>query len=731
MKRLFLTLLAFVFVFTLLTSCSPADVDEGGDDNTDETVKYGKSFYVSPDGDDKNDGSETSPLATLAGARDAVRAYKSANGLPEGGIEVVFKAGTYPIRSTVEFNPEDSGEDGKPIVYHAEKGAEVLFDGGVTLRGEDFVPAGDDIKSRIVSEDAKAALLEIDLAAAGCYDLVDEDNYETTTDPYIQELFVDNVRQQSAQWPNSGEYGTNGYRNEETGVMYLQIPEEKYELWKDAEELRYFGAPEIDWVTIRVSEKDVDIDDETKMLMITNFPYKPSEHSTVSIYNIPEELDIPGEYYWDTKTNKLYYYPDGDLTGKKISFSQLKDHMIFFGGAQYITFEGLTFENGRASAIFSCTGDQNHTDNNYFTLDNCTVRCMGTFGVHIFGENVTVKNSEFAQLGANAVFLRGGDRYNTNSIHINNVVTNNVIHDYAQLFKTDNFGVYTAGMGFTVSHNEIYNAPHSGILLTSGETVVEYNHIYNVCRNTADAGAVYIGRHWDWSNNKIRYNYIHDVKDLYNGGGPAAVYLDDMVSGQHVYGNVLVDVAGVGVTIGGGKYNTVENNILIRCMGTPISTDSRGLGFAKDHAIYPTGSMWGGLLETHPHTDILRFYYPQNLIIPELAEMSMIYHIDSPGIGSYTVIRGNIAQGCISDEPWVDRDYGDIYVDSITVDGVVNMDRTVRLYCTVEGNIHYEDDQDIGFTHSTDGCSLSDDSRIFRDIPGFEKISFEKIGNIK
>lgn len=733
MKRFFMALFAFVFAFTLLTSCSQTDVNDNGDnDNNSDEIKYGKSFYVSPDGDDKNDGSESSPLATLAGARDAVRNYKTDNGLPDGGIEIVFKAGRYPIMNSVEFLPEDSGEAGKPIVYHAEKGAEVLFDGGVVLNPEDFVPAADcEVKSRIVNEDAKKALLEIDLAAAGCYDLVDKDEYERGSDPYTQYLYVDNIRQQVACWPNSGEYGSNGYRVEETGDQYLEIPEEKYELWKDAEELRYFGAPEIDWVTIRISEDEVDIDDETKMLVIHGYPHTPSEYSTVSVFNIPEELDIPGEYFWDTKTNKLYYYPDGDITGKKIVFSQLKEHMILLSGAKHLTFDGLTFENGRSSAIFSLTGDQNHTDNDFLTINNCVVRCMSTYGIYVFGNNITVKNSEFTQLGANAIFLRGGDRYNTNYIHINNIVTNNRIHDYAQLFKTDNFGIYTAGMGFTLSHNEIYNAPHSGIHLTSGETIIEYNHIHDVCQNTSDAGAIYIGRHWDFTNNIFRYNYIHDVADLYNDGSPCGIYLDDMVSDQHVYGNVLVDIKGCGIGIGGGKYNIIENNLIIKCGSVPITTDSRGLGFAENHTRYPGGTMWTNFTETNPYTDIMRFYHPQNLLIPELSTISMIYHIDSAGIGSNTTIRGNVAYDCVADLPWQDRDYGDIFKDSITADGVVNMDSTVRLYCTVEGNCQYPADRNIGFTYDDSGkCLLAEDSIIYRDILGFEKIPFEMIGLI-
>ncbi len=608
----------------------------------------------------------------------------------------------------------------------------MLFDGGVTLNGSDFVPAEGEVMDRIVSEDAKKALLMIDLVAAGCYDLDYKDLYDRAIDPYYQELYVDNVRQQIAKWPNDGEYGTDGFRDNETSNVHYYIPEEKYELWKDAEEIRYFGAPEIDWVAVNLNETEIAIDDERKTFVILNREFTPSEYSTLSVFNIPEELDIPGEYYFDTKTNRLYYYPDGDITGKKISFSQLKEHMIFLDGCKYLNFEGITFENGRAAGIYSMTGDQTHTDNDYLTLKDCTVRCMGTHGMWVFGENITVENCEFTQIGSNGIYIRGGDRYNTNYLYVNNVITNNDIHDVAQVFKIGCFGVYISGMGFTVSHNEIYNAPHSALHMESGEALIEYNHIHDVCRNASDAGAIYIGRHWDWDHNIFRYNYIHDVKDLYNEGTPCAIYLDDMVSGQTVYGNVIADIAGVGIGVGGGKYNKVENNILIKCGSTPISTDSRGLGFAADHAVYPTGSMWGGLIETHPYTDIMRFYHPQNMLITERGIISSILNIDDPGIGSYTTICGNVAYGCTADLPWQDRDYGNIFEDGITVDGVVNMDRTVRLYCTVEGNSHYTEDVDIGFTCSDDGtCSLADSSRIYRDIPGFEKIPFDKIGIIK
>lgn len=77
-------------------------------------------FYVSPDGNDSAPGTETRPLASLQGARDAVRALKVA----QGGallqpVRVQFASGIYRINRPVVFEPEDSGTAACPILYEA------------------------------------------------------------------------------------------------------------------------------------------------------------------------------------------------------------------------------------------------------------------------------------------------------------------------------------------------------------------------------------------------------------------------------------------------------------------------------------------------------------------------------------------------------------------------------------------------------------------------------------
>ena len=86
-------------------------------------------FYVAPDGRDTNAGAQDAPFATLARARDTVRALKRGGPLPDGGITVWIKGGVYRFDTTLELKQEDSGTAGAPITYRAWVGENVVFDG--------------------------------------------------------------------------------------------------------------------------------------------------------------------------------------------------------------------------------------------------------------------------------------------------------------------------------------------------------------------------------------------------------------------------------------------------------------------------------------------------------------------------------------------------------------------------------------------------------------------------
>ena len=90
-------------------------------------------LVVAPHGDDANPGTEQRPLATLDGARSAVRRLLAA-GVGED-IAVRFHGGTYPVAAPVVFGPEDSARGRQVITYAASPGETPVFSGGRKIRG--------------------------------------------------------------------------------------------------------------------------------------------------------------------------------------------------------------------------------------------------------------------------------------------------------------------------------------------------------------------------------------------------------------------------------------------------------------------------------------------------------------------------------------------------------------------------------------------------------------------
>ncbi len=73
------------------------------------------TFYVSPTGSDSGPGNLNSPFATIAQARDAIRALKQRHGSLSEPVTVYLRGGTYFLKEPLEFTPDDSGTKLCPI----------------------------------------------------------------------------------------------------------------------------------------------------------------------------------------------------------------------------------------------------------------------------------------------------------------------------------------------------------------------------------------------------------------------------------------------------------------------------------------------------------------------------------------------------------------------------------------------------------------------------------------
>ena len=101
-----------------------------------------------------------------------------------------------------------------------------------------------------------------------------------------------------------------------------------------------------------------------------------------------------------------------------------------------------------------------------------------------------------------------------------------------------------------------------------------------------------------WYGNVVRYNFIYNVgSENYN---PDGIYLDDAVSGQKIYGNLLVNIPSNLIHVGGGRDNVITNNIIVNPGNNALRSDDRAREGALEngrftHAYVGSGDMWKAL----------------------------------------------------------------------------------------------------------------------------------------
>ena len=168
------------------------------------------NFYVSVKGCDDNKGTKNEPFATLEQARNTIR-EKFKTGLTEP-ITVYVGKGEYSVRHFM-LDVRDSGTESCPITYVAD--GEVILNGGMMLNADLFEPLLEEEVQRLHG-DAREKVVRIDLKKLGisrkdygemCITGSHHtgDNYDDVVlSPLGCELFVNDIRQTVARYPNEG-----------------------------------------------------------------------------------------------------------------------------------------------------------------------------------------------------------------------------------------------------------------------------------------------------------------------------------------------------------------------------------------------------------------------------------------------------------------------------------------------------------------------------------------------
>lgn len=546
-------------------------------------------IYVSPDGSDSATGEKDAPLRTIEGAKAMVQKKRAS---AAGEIAVIFASGEYQIDHTVNFTSDDSGTTAAPVVYRAAEGAEVTFSGSRSLNPAAFLPVTDKkIRERIQPE-VVDKIGVIDLKSQGIDSLVPyvlpAYFFYTATD--LPMLYVNDKRQTIARWPNVGYANVDkvinpgqryeaGARHETASVpAVIEYTNERADRWKTAPDALLEGFFKYDYAYDRMKIGSVDPKANTITTKESVSTFGVVDGARYIVNNLLEELDMPGEFYIDREEMKLYFYPPYTLTDTSLELSVMSDVMFWLNGVSNVRFEGLRFERTMDTVMEmdNCTDVQ---------IRGCTFKNIGKECISLTnGKRVAVTDSNFISFGSTGVYLRGGDQQTLTPGE--NSVTNCEFYDFGLNQKTYGAAVYMTGVGNSVEHCVMHEAPHYAISYSGNDHKIRYNEIYNVVKESLDAGAIYAGRSFVDRGTEIAYNYLHDIQYVEDGSAAAltvGIYMDDMLCGNHIHHNIIENTA-LGMLLGGGRDHIVHDNLIINGRES-ITFDSRGEGWGKSMAV--------------------------------------------------------------------------------------------------------------------------------------------------
>lgn len=579
------------------------------------SIRKEKLFYVSTQGSADNPGTKEQPFKTLLQAQNAIREYKTSTGKSKK-ITVIIQPGTYKFKNTLRFQKADSGIDSLDrITFKAEKPGKVFFTGGESIDPIHVKPAKNSPLSRIFIKDNRDSIYFINLQALGITDYGElaQHGFSIAINPVAMELFVNDKPMHLARYPNDslisvlevldpGSTPRTGDMSNRGGTF--RYASERPSQWQHTNDAWLHGYFATGYADDNIKVKRIDTSKQLVSLVQPHLygiqssldeKFWAAEHRKFCFSNLPEEIDMPGEYYLDRSLGILYFYPPVVEEIKKIQVSVLKQPMVSFINASNITFDGITFECTRGMAIYLEGGEN-------VIIKNCTFRNLGTVAVfngqgvdgtekpihnftgipvsekvgnlkaHMYdnttwdrqaGENHLIDNCKIYQTGTGGIVLSGGNRLTLQ--RGNNTVINCDIHQFNRLNKTYCPGIHIDGVGNKVISTRIYDAPNMGIALFGNEHLVKNCILENVCVEANDMGALYIDRDPSERGNKV-IGCVFNENGKTNEQSVSAIYLDDGICGMYIAKNIFRKT-GKGyfsaIYVGGGSDNIVKSNLFI------------------------------------------------------------------------------------------------------------------------------------------------------------------------
>ncbi|MFY1687748.1 ricin-type beta-trefoil lectin domain protein [Plantactinospora sp. WMMB782] len=551
------------------------------------------TLYASPSGSGTT--CSASQPCSLTGAQTAVRGLTAAM---SGDIVVQLADGVYRLSAPLRFTAADSGNNGYRVVWQAAASARPVLSGSRAVTGWTQVDAGRNIWRANVGAGTESRQLYVDGAIAtrartqlnradftpsstgmrftnsalnylnnlANQSRIEMESVGSFTDRYspVQSISGNLITMQQPAW-NNNNFGYDTFTSpHRAGPLYLT---NAYEFLDAANEW-YLNRTTGDLFYIppsgqNINNLGIELPALQSLVNLGGTYGAPAHHVTFS------GITFTGTSWLGPSSNQGYV---DQQTGAYIAgnWSWPAFSSCHNGCPQFEAARPNWFQSPAAVQI-SAANNITVTDSRFFNLGQTAIGIGNDANAHASGvglgaSNITVDRSEIARTSAGGIVVGGvrADAHHPSDQRMTNrdiTISNNRIHDIGVEHRGIVSVLTTYVNTATISHNEVYNMPYTGMSMGYGWGANDAggsNHY-------ADRGLYNYQPRYSTpttaSNNRLIGNYVHDVMQQMNDGG--CIYTLSANQGGLISDNYCLRTNGYfGIYFDeGSRYWTARNNV--------------------------------------------------------------------------------------------------------------------------------------------------------------------------